>query len=63
MPWVEEAVTFEFFVDKISSLFSDNDLAGQYFITYDEKPHGRVVATIPVFADFYLDISTIRSNK
>ena len=63
MPWIEEAVTFEFLVDKISSLFSDNDLARQYTITYDEKPHGRIVATIPIFADFYLDISTIRSDK
>ena len=30
-------------------------------ITYNEKPHGRIVATIPIWADFYLDISTMES--
>ena len=34
-------------------------MSSQYVITYDEKPHKRVVATIPIFADFYLDISAI----
>lgn len=62
MPWVEEADTFEGLIEKISKLFSDNDLSKQYVITYDEKSYGRVVATIPIFSDFYLDISTIRSN-
>ena len=63
MPWVETAVTFKEMVDKVSKLFKDNDMARQYIITYNEKPHNRVVATIPIFADFYLDISTIRSDK
>lgn len=39
MPWVEEADTFECLIDKISKLFSDNDLSKQYVITDDEKPH------------------------
>lgn len=59
MPWVENAVSFKEVVDSISKLFKDNDMASQYVITYNEKPHNRVVATIPIFADFYLDISTI----
>ena len=63
MPWVEEADTFECLIDKISKLFPDNDLSSQYVIAYDEKPHQRVVATIPIFSDFYLDISTIPSDS
>lgn len=60
MPWVEDVVSFEELIKKISELFSGNFIAENYFITYNEKPHNRVVATIPIFADFYLDISTIK---
>lgn len=63
MPWTEETIKFEELVDKISKLFDDNSLAENYTITYDEKPHHRVVATIPIWADFYLDISTIDTRK
>lgn len=59
MPWVDECVSFETLVTKISELFSDNELSKSFHITYDEKPHNRVVATIPIFSDFYLDISAI----
>lgn len=61
MPWVEDAVPFEELIKKISELFVGNFSSENYFITYDEKPHSRVVATIPIFADFYLDISTIKN--
>lgn len=59
MPWVQEASSFEFLVKEITKLFSGNRLSESYRITYGEKAHGRVVATIPVWADFYLDISTL----
>lgn len=61
MPWVENAVPFKEMVDRISKLFKGNDISSQYVITYNEKPHNRVVATVPIFADFYLDISTINT--
>ncbi len=61
MPWVKNAVTFKEMVNRISKLFKDNDTSSQYVITYNEKPHNRVVATIPIWSDFYLDISTIIS--
>ena len=63
MPWAEEAIKFEELIDKISKLFDENFMAENYTITYDEKPHHRVVATIPIWADFYLDISTIDTRK
>lgn len=59
MPWVEDSVSFKELVEKISKLFANNGLSELYEITYDEKPHGRVVATVPIFGDFYLDISTM----
>jgi hypothetical protein len=62
MPWVESAVSFKEMVDRVSKLFKNNDMSSQYVITYNEKPHNRVVATIPIWSDFYLDISTIVSD-
>ncbi len=62
MPWVENAVSFKEMIDKVSKLFKDNDMSSQYVITYNEKPHNRVVATIPIWSDFYLDISTITAD-
>ena len=61
MPWVDNAVSFKEMVDRVSKLFKDNDMSSQYVITHNEKPHNRVVATIPIYADFYLDISTINT--
>ena len=61
MPWVDNAVSFKEMVDRISKLFKDNDMSSQYVITYNEKPHNRIVATIPIMLDFYLDISTINT--
>ena len=58
MPWVSNAVCFIDLVKNISQLFSGNHITYPV-ITYGEKPHNRVVATIPIYADFYLDISSI----
>lgn len=62
MPWVDNATTFKEMIDRVSKLFKDNDMSSQYVITYNEKPHNRVVATIPIWTDFYLDISTITAD-
>ena len=62
MPWVQEACTFETLIKEIVKLFDGNSLASTYRISYGDKPHGRVVATIPIWADFYLDISTIEGG-
>lgn len=61
MPWAKEAIKFEELVNKISRLFDENSLSENYTIKYDEKSHNRIVATIPIWADFYLDISTIEA--
>lgn len=60
MPWTDKAISFEKLVCKISRLFSGNELVCNHQIDYISKPHGRIVATIPIWADFYLDISTIK---
>ncbi|MBQ8372020.1 MAG: hypothetical protein IJX38_03680 [Clostridia bacterium] len=60
MPWVKECISFKELIEKISKLFKENDMSSQYIITYNEKPHNRIVATIPIYDDFYLDISTMQ---
>ncbi len=62
MPWTESAAAFERLVQKVSKLFDGNPMSELYSISYNEKPHGRVVATIPIWEDFYLDISTIKAG-
>lgn len=58
MPWTEEAVTFVEVVDAIVGLFDGNDLTvAGYEIDYESKPWGRIVASIPIWEDFHLDIS------
>ena len=59
MPWVYEACSFENLVKEIVKLFCGNKMSESYRIDYGEKPHDRVVATIPIWSDFYLDISCI----
>ena len=62
MPWTENAIKFTSMIDKIVELFDNNILAKNFFITYSEKPHNRIVATIPIWEDFYLDISAINED-
>ncbi|MGN1158346.1 MAG: hypothetical protein ACI4TK_19410 [Agathobacter sp.] len=63
MPWTESAVSFPQLVCYIAELFDGNKLSENYSITYYEKPHNRVVATIPIWADFYLDVSAICNDQ
>ncbi len=58
MPWVADAVSFGELVNRIDLLFC-GEKTFDSFITFGEKPHGRIVATIPIWADFYLDISAM----
>ena len=59
MPWTESAVSFTGLIQRIVKLFDGNELSGLHSFSYKEKPHNRIVATIPIWEDFYLDISAI----
>lgn len=63
MPWTDTATNFETLVVAIVSLFDKNEMVHHRSIDYFSKPHGRTVATIPIWEDFYLDISTIDTRK
>lgn len=59
MPWVSGACSFGELMIRIVALFSGNRMSENFTITYNEKPYGRIVATVPIWADFHLDISTM----
>lgn len=61
MRWVEDAKPIEEMMQSLMNLFTDNKLAFRYNNEppFKQKPHGRVVYTISIWADFYIDISII----
>lgn len=61
MPWTENAVCFERLCSKIKGLFSGNEFYWE--IDYCTKPNNRIVATMPIWGDFYLDISAIGERR
>lgn len=54
MPWTEDTTTVDVMIKALCGCFTDNDLM-EPRIT--EKPNGRVVFTLSIWADFYLDIN------
>ena len=63
MPWIENAMTADEMISHmISSCFGESVWAKEPHFKKSQpgdKPNGRVVYTIPIFADFYLDINVI----
>lgn len=60
MPWTEEAKPAEEVMRALSDCFTENPFKGIHTIPYYEKPNGRVVYTMPIWEDFYLDINIIK---
>ena len=60
MPWVEDAKPVEEMIKAIEACLTIPK-EGHHHETkpFYGKPHGRVVYTIHIFADFYIDISII----
>ena len=65
MPWVENAVPADTMIERlICDCFGDNSLMPMVMeVTRNEKPNGRVVYTLPIFGDFYLDINIIENKE
>lgn len=62
MPWTENATSADDMIKyMIGKCFSGNRMAE--FEKHDgNKPNNRVVYTISIFSDFYLDINVIKTN-
>jgi hypothetical protein len=59
MPWTENATSADDMIKyMIKKCFSDNRMS-RFVKTKNIKPNNRVVYTISIFSDFYLDINVI----
>lgn len=64
MPWVEDAVSADEMIDKLAACFGFSEYWIKHQLTVDRtsKPNGRVVYTVPIHGDFYLDINVIQNQ-
>lgn len=63
MPWVETATSVDVMVQSLVNVFGFSEFWKDTHITVDKvsKPNGRVVYTIPIYADFYIDLNVIET--
>jgi len=58
MPWIEDAKPVEEMIKALENCLTiPEDTSHFETIKCTDKPHGRVVYTIHIFADFYIDLS------
>jgi hypothetical protein len=63
MPWTEGAKPVEEMIKALADCFTDNPFRSKYEIPSYGKPNGRVVYTMNIWSDFYLDINIIKPNN
>lgn len=63
MPWTEDAKPVEEMIQALSDCFSENPFKHRHTVPYFGKPNSRVVYTMSIWADFYLDINVIQNTK
>ncbi len=62
MPWTEDATSVEEMIKALSDCFTENPFKKRHTVPHYGKPNGRVVYTMCIWADFYLDINVIQRN-
>lgn len=61
MPWTEDAKPVEEMIEALNDCFTGSMFGVRP--PYTEKPNNRIVYSINIWADFYLDISIIRNAQ
>jgi hypothetical protein len=56
MPWTEDAKTVDVMIGALRRCFTDNELM---IPQIGGRPNGRIVFSLPIFGDFYLDVNVI----
>ena len=60
MPWTDKAIHHQKFIKKISDgCFKESPFAHNHTIPYKDKPNNRIVYTLSIWKDYYLDINII----
>lgn len=60
MPWTEDAVPAREMIEALCECFTDHKELSESISISNNKPNNRTVYTIPIWADFYLDINIIQ---
>lgn len=63
MPWTEDAKPVEEMIQALSDCFEDNPYKDMHTIPFYGMPNNRVVYTMPIWGDYYLDINVINAGK
>lgn len=63
MPWTDNAKPVEEMILALSDCFTGNPFKELHTVPHYNKPHGRIVYTMSIWADFYLDISIMPNTK
>ena len=62
MPWTEDAKPVEEMIQALSDCFTGCRFKEDHTTPHFGKPNGRVVYTLSIWADFYLDINVINNE-
>ncbi len=57
MPWVEDAKPVSELIKALSDCIDGTIWKDSHFTPFLGKPHGRIVYTLSIFSDFYIDLS------
>ena len=60
MPWTEDAKPVKEMIQSLSDCFTENPFKDMHTIPHYDKPNNRVVYTMSIWKDFYLDINVIQ---
>lgn len=61
MPWTENAKPIEEMIQSLSDCFVGCPFKDEHLIPHYDKPNNRVVYTMSIFGDWYLDINVIKT--
>jgi hypothetical protein len=60
MPWIEDAKPVEEMIKALSDCFTESPFKEHHTVAHNDKPNRRVVYTMTIWSDFYLDINVIQ---
>lgn len=63
MPWTEDAKPVEMMIQALSDCFTENPWKDMHTTPHFGKPNNRIVYTMSIWGDFYLDINVIQMSK
>ena len=59
MPWIENCKPIEELIKALSDCIGETIWKDTHTVSHYGKPHGRVVYTLSIYKDFYIDLSVM----